>query len=257
MSLNYFKNRMHALFNGFGFEVRLLKNLGKDAADKRAEMERQKWRVLANFDIKTVLDIGANEGQFARQMRSELPACTIYSFEPLPDVFRVLASNFADDSMVVPVQLALGDRDGVEAMHRSEFSPSSSLLPMSQLHKSEWPHTALHTRVEIQLTTLDSWALKLDRDVSDGLLIKMDVQGYELAVIKGGTETLQLACLLIVEVSYHALYEGQPLFAEIHENLRALGFIYRGNIEQYYSDKSDQILFADAVFENTRNHANA
>jgi hypothetical protein len=56
----------------------------------------------------------------------------------------------------------------------------------------------------------------------------MDVQGFEDRVIAGGLRTLERASVLWVETSFVELYEGQPLFADIHDRLRDLGFEYRG-----------------------------
>jgi FkbM family methyltransferase len=249
--INDFKKAIHRLFNAFGLEVRFIRSLAEAKEREKRESERQVWRLLRGRNLRTILDIGANEGQFAGAMRREFPGATIYSFEPLPDVFQALVARFDGDEQVVPVNVALSDHAGVQNMHRSEFSPSSSLLPMSALHKEEFPWTATHSEQPVSLVRLDDWA-KAVPSLSGGVdLVKMDVQGYELAVISGGLDTIRRARLVISEVSFHELYEGQALFADIHERLRELGFRYCGNLEQYFSERQEQVLFADALFENT------
>jgi FkbM family methyltransferase len=240
----------HKLFNAFGLEVRLLRNVRRNRDAERIAAEHDQWRMLRHFRIDTILDIGANEGQFAQLMRRECPDAKIYSFEPLPDVHARLVEAFRDDPKVVPVNLALSDAAGTAEMNRSDFSPSSSLLPMAQRHREEWPQSAGHSSVPVRLARLDDWSLEAGLNGCEGLMVKMDVQGHERAVIDGGVDTLRRARLVVSEVSFYELYEGQPLFAEIHERLAGLGFRFRGNLEQHYSHKCDQILFADAVFEN-------
>lgn len=241
---------MHRLFNALGFEVRMLSSLQRNRDSERVAAERDQWRLLRNFQIDAILDVGANEGQFARLMRHECPEARIYSFEPLPEVYDKLVAAFRDDPQVVTVNLGLSDDAGTRAMNRSDFSPSSSLLPMGAMHVEEWPQSAGHTEVSVQLARLDDWAHEAGLPDTAGLMVKLDVQGHEKAVINGGRETIRRARLVISEVSFYELYDGQPLFAEIHQLLAELGFRYRGSIEQHYSRKSDQILFADAVFEN-------
>lgn len=244
---------MHRILGRFGLEVRLLRNLRRAQRLEREARDREQWRFLANVGIATILDVGANEGQFARIMRGVCPAARIYSFEPLPDVYALLTAAFAADPAVVPVNLALSDHAGTTRMHRSEFSPSSSLLTMGETHRDEWPQSARHTEVPVQLARLDDWAA--GAELTEPLLVKLDVQGHELAVIAGGESTIRRARFVVAEVSFVELYEGQPLFEDVHARLSGLGFRYCGNLEQHYSRKFEQFLFADALFERVREEA--
>jgi FkbM family methyltransferase len=245
--VSHLKGAAHRLFNAFGLEIRYLRNVRASAV---RDAKGEQWRILRQFNFGTVLDIGANEGQFARVVRRQLPDALVYSFEPLPDVYAKLSRSFEGDSKVFPVNVGLSDAAGTRAMYRSEFSPSSSLLPMADLHREEFPATAKSTAIPVSLVQLDEWAVQNCLRVQGGLLIKIDVQGHELGVINGGVQTLQRAKMLIVEVSFYELYEGQPLFDEIYDRLTGLGFCYRGQIGQHLSEDRNQILFADAVFEN-------
>jgi len=246
------RSAFHRSLGAFGLELRLRRNL--EAAHRRAQQqaERERWRLLEGHGIGTILDVGANEGQFAALMREVCPEAHIYSFEPLPEVYARLEAAYRDNPMVTTVNLALGAEAGVVQMNRSDFSPSSSLLPMAELHRQEWPQSAGHTQVPVRLARLDDWMAEARPVLQGALLVKLDVQGYEASVIEGAQETLRRAHLVVSEVSFYELYEGQPLFAEIHARMAALGFRFRGNIEQHHSQKCNRILFADAVFENTQ-----
>jgi FkbM family methyltransferase len=246
------RSAIHRSLGAFGLELRLQKNIVAAHRRAREEAERERWRLLRAYGIGTILDVGANEGQFAALMREVCPSARIYSFEPLPDVYARLEAAYRNDLMVTTVNLALGAEAGEVQMNRSEFSPSSSLLPMAELHRQEWPQSAGHTQVPVRLARLDDWMVEANPQLAGELLVKLDVQGYEAAVIDGAADTLRRARLVVSEVSFYELYEGQPLFAEIHARMAALGFRFRGNIEQHHSQKCDRILFADAVFENTQ-----
>ena len=80
------------------------------------------------------------------------------------------------------------------------------------------------------------------------VLIKIDVQGYELFVLHGGPETVKRARALIVETSFTKLYEGQPLFDDIYKTLKKSEFDYGGNWDQLTDPRDGRILQTDAIF---------
>lgn len=233
-----------------GIEVHLVKNVKVQRELEKASAVQDEWRTLRNYEIRSVLDVGANEGQFAAMIRRLCPEAQVFSFEPLPDVFQALQRQFAGDARVTPVNCGLSDHAGSATINRSSFTPSSSLLPMADLHRAEWPASAEQTSVSVRLERLDDWATSSGLTLAGDLLVKLDVQGHEDAVIRGGEATLRRARLAVIEVSFRELYQGQPLFDAIYRRMTDLGYVFRGCIEQHYSRRTDQILFADAIFEN-------
>lgn len=232
------------ILRALGVEVRSLRRIQNERRDR----EVQRWRVLKSHGFLTILDVGANEGQFASIARRLWPEACVHSFEPLPDVHATLAEKFRGDPKVRTHNIGLGAVQRVECMHRSAFSPSSSLLPMAQLHQNEWPHSAGNKIVEVRIERLDDWVSGFP-GISP-CLIKIDVQGYELSVIDGGADTIRQADIVVLEVCFRELYEGQALFGEIHDRMRELGFVYRGNVEQFFNKNHTAVLYADAIFEN-------
>jgi len=242
---------VHRLLNMLGIEVRLLRNMRDARLAELRGREVEAWRLLQSRQFGTILDIGANEGQFARIARELWPHAIVHSFEPLPHVHATLAANFAGDPLTHAHNIALSAQAGSQVMHWSAFSPSSSLLPMAQLHRDEWPQSAQHSEVEVRLERLDDWAGSVGAPAGP-MLVKIDVQGFEVQVIEGGQDVLRNAEIVVLEISFVEFYEGQPLFAEIHDRLQALGFAYRGNFEQFNSKDGTRALYADAIFENAR-----
>jgi len=240
---------LHRLLGRMGLEVHWRRNLQAVRQREQREQWLRPWQQLMQHEIATVIDVGANEGQFAALMRELLPEARVWSFEPLPDVFARLASRFAADPLVTVLPYALSDHEGEALIQRSAFSPSSSLLPMAELHQREWPFTAECSEVAVELRTLDGLLRQEVITPLGNVLVKLDVQGHEDAVIRGGQQLLAVARLVIVEVSFEPLYHGQPLFADIHTLLSRLGFVYRGSLDQYFSPALNRFLFADAVFE--------
>ena len=207
---------------------------------------RKSWNWLTRRGIRTILDIGANVGQFAAEIHQVLPNAMIYSFEPLRDCYEQLVANMKGAGNFRAFHFALGDENWEAQMHRSEFSPSSSLLSMAELHKKAFPFTRMETRDTVPVKRLDDVAG--DLTLSDHLLVKIDVQGYEDRVIAGGRNTISRADILIVETSFQSLYEGQALFANIFDALREIGFRYHGSLDQIRDPRDGRILQADSIF---------
>jgi FkbM family methyltransferase len=203
--------------------------------------------------FKTILDIGASDGSSAKALRARFPKAQIYSFEPLEDSYKQLVASMAGDEKFSALQVALGETQGETVIHRSASMASSSLLPMASLHKKLYPHSAAHTEETIRIERLDD-ALK-GIHLEKPLFIKIDVQGFERSVIKGGAEIIRTADVVLIENSFTTLYEGQALFGEIHDLLRQLEFVYRGRSETHYNATTKEPIYEDSVFIN-QNAAN-
>lgn len=201
---------------------------------------------LASYGINTVIDVGAHKGEFARMMRKTLPGAQIISFEPLAEAYRELESAMKADANFRAFNFALGEQDGRVEMHKNEWTQSSSLLPMAELHKQVFAYTQNETSEEIEIRRLDDVLRGVE--LKPEILVKLDTQGYEDKVILGGGEVIARARLMVVETSFQTLYEGQPLFDDIYQLLRARGFSYAGNSYQLLSPADGTIMQVDAVF---------
>ncbi len=204
---------------------------------------------LRNLPIRTIIDVGANKGQFAKCISSFFPEANIYCFEPLPEPFKEL-SQFAEkqNGKVKAFNLALGEKDGtLEMFSHINHSPSSSFLKTTKICERYYPFTKKQFTKPVKITTLDNWVNSLSLNPKLEILIKLDVQGYEDRVIKGGQETFRLAKACILEVTLDQLYEEQATFKDIYLQLYYLGYHYTGNLNQTYADDG-HVIYVDAVF---------
>ena len=232
------KTAINHLFGLAGYEIRR----------RIVPPSRHAW--MQKLGIDTILDIGANVGQFAAEARRAFPDAYIYSFEPLSDCYRQLSRAHAHDPLFTSANIALSDVEGEVEFHRSRSSPSSSLLPMASLHKTAFPTTAAETIVKVRCRRLDGVALELR--IGTHLLVKMDVQGAEDRVIRGGRETIRRADVIITETSFFELYSGQPLFREIFDTIVEEGFRYVGTSGILTSPADGLNLSEDSLFLNER-----
>lgn len=209
-----------------------------------------KWipsdRWLRQIPVRTVLDVGANTGQFAGIARQLFPSSQIYSFEPLGDCFREMQLAFAGDSLWRGFQCALGAEAAEAVFHRSASSPSSSMLAMADLHRDAFPHTAGTQDELVQIHRLDDIlaSVELPADV----LLKLDVQGFEDRVLEGAKSILAKTRIVISEVSFNPLYHDQALFDDVYGRLHQAGFAFHGTWGQLLHPADGRALAADAIF---------
>jgi len=202
---------------------------------------------LKSLHIKTIIDVGANQGQFVRSMSAHFPQAKFFCFEPLPEAYAVLQNwaNGRQDSVRM-FNLALGNQDGEAQMffHR-DFSPSSSLLANTITGEKLFPATKNQERMTVKVLTLDH-ALQ-NTKLEDNILIKLDVQGYEDRVLEGGKEMFSKAIACILEISLDSLYDGQADFRELYTQLDQMNYRYAGNLDQVHA-QDGHVIYLDAVF---------
>ena len=196
--------------------------------------------------IQTVLDVGSYVGSFAYAIRHILPQAQIYSFEPLQDNYAQLVKNLTPFGNFQAFNTAIGEHTGELEFHRSDFSPSSSALEMGELHRQVFPQTAHSTTLSVPVARLDDYLEKMK--LTQPVFLKIDVQGYEDAVLRGAGQVLKQVDFLEIEVSYQPLYSGQVLFDGIHQLLTQAGFRFAGNLDSMVSPLDGSILQSDALF---------
>jgi FkbM family methyltransferase len=203
---------------------------------------------LKKLGVRSVIDVGSNEGQFARYILKRIPGVSLYCFEPVPQAFAKLSHWASSMRNVELFNVALGETTGkIEMLLHADHTPSSSILPTTALSSELYPFTKNQERVEVKVERLDDVLGAVSRQVKPPYIVKLDVQGYEGAVIRGGRSIFSGATACIVEISLDALYEGQSSFREIFLELDALSFRYAGNLGQVYADDG-HIIYLDAVF---------
>jgi FkbM family methyltransferase len=198
------------------------------------------------LNIATILDIGANAGQFALTINSVIPTAKIYSFEPIVECFEKLKKTMANVNTFSCFNLGIGEESGELLFERNDFTASSSFLKMTSLAQEEFPKTKNTQSISVKLEPLDSVTENLT--IIEPLLIKIDTQGYEDRVLLGGEATIKRAKVVIIETSFVKLYEGQPLFDDIYNKLVSWGFSYSGALDQMYSPINGKCLQEDSVF---------
>jgi FkbM family methyltransferase len=195
---------------------RFIRSLGLDVVRYGPERfpNLRRLQIIRERNIGLVLDVGANVGQWGGRLRADGYRGRLVSFEPLPDAFAVLERLIASDPLWEAHRVALGDADGTATMGVAGNSWSSSLLPMEALHLKSAPESAYERAEEVVVRRLDALNPSIVKP-DDRMFIKVDVQGFELATLRGADEVLRQAEALEVELSLAPLYTGQALLPEV------------------------------------------
>jgi FkbM family methyltransferase len=146
-------------------------------------------------------------------VRRLFPQAQIFSFEPLQKPAATYLKTFSGDSRTRLINKAIAAESGSADMHVSRWDVSSSLLPLAQAQHDNFPFTEVSRQETVSLAPLSAC---VDREAIAGTsLLKLDVQGYELTVLKGCADLLDRFRYVYVEASFIELYVGQALASEV------------------------------------------
>ena len=164
-------------------------------------------RVLSGLDCRTVVDIGANRGQFALVARRCLPQARVISFEPLPAAAAKFRAVFSGDDRVTLHEVAIGPAPGNATIHISRRDDSSSLLPITSTQAALFPGTEEAATATVRVAPLREFVSS--EDIQPPAFLKLDVQGYELEALRGCEDLLDRFAYVYAECSFVELY-AQP-----------------------------------------------
>jgi FkbM family methyltransferase len=193
-------------------------------------------------------DIGANVGSWALLARALVPDCNIIGIEPMEEHLPKFREHTSGLERITLLPLALGSTEAMMEFHPASFSDASSFLPLKDEGKKAWHIENTAPRM-MKITTLDAVITAHSLPAPD--LMKLDVQGFELEVLKGATSALEKCRWVLCEVSFTELYAGQCLFSDVAAFLAESGFEVHAFGERTPTGRP--LLQADVLF--TRNKA--
>ena len=208
-------------------------------------------KLLTDFAVKTVFDVGANIGQSALAFRQQFPEANIYTFEPAEETFKTLQQACRHDAKIHPYQLAISDINGEKEFFINEDQSTSSLLESSR----EIKNRSLHEKMKpvgsstVQCQTLETFCNQ--HSIREIEFLKMDIQGAELQAIAGASELFASGRIKVVfcEVQFSPMYKNACDFSAISEAMKGFGYPLYGIYHPYHF-LSDGLLWADAIFVN-------
>ena len=176
---------------------------------------------LSEIKCDFILDVGGNRGQFSLISRMVKPGLPIVAFEPIPTEAEIFRKALSGKNVQLH-QTALGENAGEAEIHLSRSADSSSLLPIGELQRKLFRDTDEIGTLKVPVKRLDDF--KSEWEKYSRILLKIDVQGFELSVLKGAVETLKNCAFVYVECSETELYVGQALYRDVAGFLEQRGF---------------------------------
>ncbi|WP_334186749.1 FkbM family methyltransferase [Noviherbaspirillum sp.] len=209
-------------------------------------------RLFAQYGIDTVIDVGANKGQFHDLVRNDVGfRGQIHSFEPVSSYAQGLKQKSIDDTAWKIHPYALGSAPGTAEINVTQ-SPglNSFLAPRTDVVAGFWNDNSISHVEKVAIRTLDDVLADEGIDCSrQGVYLKLDTQGFDLEVIKGARKSIAGIRGLQSEASIRPIYHGMPTYNETIQEMNELGFALSGMFP-VTSDVSLRLVELDFVFIN-------
>ena len=189
-------------------------------------------QALAGLNVRSCIDVGACYGQFSVLCQELFGDIRIFAFEPLADAAERCRRVLPASANVY--QFALGATERQSEFHVTNKPNSSSLLVPGRAQFEAYG-VKQASRVDVKVRRLDNVLTKADLD--GRCLLKIDVQGGELDVLRGCGELLNQIEYIYLEGSFVELYDGQPLITDIVVFLSQWGFVLRGIYNNSFTDQ--------------------
>ena len=169
-------------------------------------------KFLNNYEINTIIDVGAHKGEFLDNCISNISFKNAYTFEPQKDIFQILIKNFDKDQRIKNYNIALGDDIKRKIININKLTSTSSLQELN--HNSFFlkiknlligKKNINKTSYEVEINTIDNFFQNIELS---NVLLKIDVEGYELNVLKGSNSTIKNIKLIIIENQFFNIYKN-------------------------------------------------
>lgn len=217
-------------------------------------LEEHLSNLLPELGVNCVIDVGANEGQFGRLLRDIGYRHRIVSLEPVRTTHAMLAEAAAGDRDWTTLQMALGAVPGRMPINISESTAFVSFRQASDYGRSQFPTriSADHTE-EVEVSTLDAmWPRFVDGIAAPVVYLKLDTQGYDLEVLKGGARSVPRIAGLQCELAVKHIYEEVPDYLHVLGVLRDMGFELTGLYPITREPRELSIIEMDCVVRRAR-----
>lgn len=233
------RKAVQRLMAGIGYQV-----------NKRDAMHSGRVRrilLLKHFGIDTIIDVGANEGQYARQLRLDGFTGRIVSFEPLSDAFEVLSDYTDKDNTWEAYMYALGHRNERATINVAANPEWSSLLSISPEFADAPAGANMVHKQEVEVRRLDAIFDELSLPGSRQFL-KVDAQGYEKNILEGASGCLRAIVGIQLEMSLQRAYADEVLFPEMLGLMEDLGFVLMSLDPINVNNNTGRIRQVDGLF---------
>jgi FkbM family methyltransferase len=213
-----------------------------------SDADYRAFRAFTSADPDVILDVGANDGGFARKARSFGYKGDVISFEPGRAALRRLSQAAQSDPRWFVEGLALGSEDAELTLNvAANDGASSSFLKMLATHSRAAPGADYVAQEKVPVRRLDQWYAAHGKHWARPS-IKLDTQGFEEHVLAGAVGILPDVVAIQIELSLVPLYEGAWTWTAAVEWLDSHEFQMSGVTPGFSDPVTGRLLQFDAVF---------
>jgi FkbM family methyltransferase len=229
---------------------RIEHTFGLDIQQSRNTLREVRAKALRELGCDVVVDVGANAGQYATEIREAGYVGRIVSYEPTAVAFARLRAAASKDKNWRTRNVALGRAPGTKDILITGNSVSSSFLSISSTVASWHPLLVQNAKEAASIATMDE---EWERTIQPAkrVFMKIDTQGFELEVLLGAECSLSKIDAIECELSLVPVYDGQPLFFSVASFLYDRGFIAIWLQRGFQSPDGDMLQF-DALFRRAK-----
>lgn len=213
--------------------------------------------LLASQGIDTVVDVGANIGQYGNWLRGTVGyQGRILSIEPVSDSHAALSMRAASDpNWIVLPRCALGSETGKATIQVSKNSVSSSILPPSELGIEKMADAVQAIREEVVPVRTLREVRAEHLDCGQRAFLKVDTQGFERAVVEGINGDWEAWPVIQLELSLGALYCGETGFTAMLQLMESCGYRVHGIFPSFWTSQEYRLVQADCLFVREDNYS--
>lgn len=198
--------------------------------------------------IATVLDVGANRGQFAQWLTDYGFRGQIHLFEPLPEAYAALNAAGAGRPGWIAHEYALAAREGEAVLNVGRNDETSSLQSVAKDDAAKLTALEVVDKLTVRTRRLDNVLAECRIDPARAFL-KIDAQGGEAAVLEGAGDAVNKFPLIQLETAIAPLYDGETQLAPMIAYFRARGFVVRGVRPVYFHPSNRELMQVDLIVE--------
>jgi FkbM family methyltransferase len=233
------KRKIKKLFRKFGVDI-VRYNY------QTSETARLAW-LLKWKNIEYVLDVGANEGQYAQGLIDTGFKGNIISIEPTSLAYQRLQLRAKRQRQWKCLNIAMGESEGRVTINIAANSESSSILNMLPLHERSSPSSFYIAKEEVPMMTVDQ-LLVAENISAKKLFLKIDAQGYESKILAGAPRSLSYIQGVELEMSLTPLYNEEKLFYELDNEMKTLGFALMSLEPVFFSSATHQVMQLNGIY---------
>lgn len=235
---------MKKIANSIGFNIVRTNNYVKYPLARR-------MKLISSCGIDLIFDVGANIGQYARQMRHLGYRGRIVSFEPINSAYQKLVKHASGDPGWETANVALGSEDSQSEINISDNSCSSSILNITPTHLEAMASARYIGKEQITIRKMDSIFNQYFHP-GNKLFIKLDTQGYDKHVIEGAENAVNKAVGIQIEMSLVSLFDGELLLADMIKLMFNKGFVLWSLEDEFNNPETGQLLQVNGIFLHKR-----